>query len=387
MAMKPAVILGAGVYQLAMIRKLKARGFHVVTISRDGDYPGFREANEVVKYDIVDRASILAYCQEHDAALITTAGSDVGLPSIGLVNDRMNLPGIGFEAAQWASSKQQMKHRFAAYDVRAAQQRDLDYYMAQAPFRPFVAKLDVSSGSAGVFIIETPEDFARFGLQGKPDLVLEDFITGMEFGAQVVITDQVERIYIHSDDTYMGSAPVPVGHGSHFANLPFDEADLTQQVTRSAKALGLRDCVANYDFILNPDGIYILEVGARLGATGLAEMIKLAHGVDLYDVTIDLALGDRDAVRTALGTGPLVAQPLRNVESYLLFADKDGHISPELPHLLETHPDVLFFELDYPAGTAVNKLRKGSDRFGMIVTTADLSTPFGVPKEILNSIG
>lgn len=231
--MKHAVILGAGVYQLAMIRKLKARGYHVVTISRDGDYPGFKIADEVVLYDIVDRESILAYCQAHDAALITTAGSDVGLPSIGLVNDRMGLPGIGFEAAQWASSKLQMKTRFAAHDVRAAQQRDLAYYMTQDPFRPFVAKLDVSSGSAGVFIIESPEDFAAFGLEGKPNLVLEDFVAGMEFGAQVVITDRVERIYIHSDETYMGSAPVPVGHGSHFDDLPFDENDLIEQDRKS----------------------------------------------------------------------------------------------------------------------------------------------------------
>ncbi|WP_226783055.1 hypothetical protein [Oceaniglobus trochenteri] len=385
--MKHAVVLGAGVYQLPLFPKLAARGYHVTTISRDGDYPGFDRADSVFKCDIVDREAILEYCRSHGVDMIVTTGSDVGLPSIGLVNDRLGLPGIGFDSAKWSSSKQKMKDRFVAYEVRAARQRRLADYMEATPFRPFVAKLDVSSGSAGVFIIREPEDFAAFGLADKPDLILEDYIAGLEFGAQVVITDRVERIYIHTDETYMGSAPVPVGHGSHFADLPFDTADLIEQVERSQRALDMKDCIANYDFILNEDGCHILEVGARLGATGLAELIAHSHDVDLYDVAIDLARGDRAAVRARLGDGPMVAQPAQSVESYLLFSESDGRqITAAVADILRRHPDVISHELDKAPGTPVDRLRKGSDRFGMMVVRADPARPYEVSKSILAAI-
>jgi hypothetical protein len=385
--MKRAVVLGAGVYQLPLFPKLAARGYHVTTISRDGDYPGFEKADEVFKCDIVDRDRILEYCSTHRVDMIVTTGSDVGLPSIGLVNDQMNLPGIGFASAQWSSSKQKMKDKFVEFDVRAARQRQLADFMDATPFRPFVAKLDVSSGSAGVFIIQKPEDFAAYGLEGKPELILEDFITGLEFGAQVVITDKVERIYIHSDETYMGSAPVPVGHGSQVANLPFDADELIEQVVRSQRALDMKDCIANYDFILNAEGCYILEVGARLGATGLAELITHSHDVDLYEVAIDLALGDRAAVLELLGDGPLVAHPKHCVESYLLFSETDGkQITSAVADVLGDQPAVISYELDNPPGTPANQLRKGSDRFGMMMVRADPSAPYKASKAILAAV-
>lgn len=383
-----AIVLGAGVYQLPLIDRLQRRGYLVTTISRDGDYPGFKTADEVFICDITDRDGILKFCENNDIDLIATTGSDVGLPAIGAVNDRFELPGIGKDAARWSASKHLMKDRFLANDVRSAQRRPLEDFMAPGAFRPFVAKLEVSSGSAGVFIIAKPEDFETYDIAAKSNVLFEDYVTGPEFGAQVVITDKVERIFVHSDETYMGSAPVPVGHGAYLGDLAMDVDDLVEQVARASKALGLTDCIANFDFILGDDGCYVLEVGARLGATGLAELITEAHGVDLYDITIDLALGRRTEVRNALGDGPMVAEPKRAIDTYLLFSDRDGcRTSSEVETLLAGHDAVLSYEIDHPPGTPVDRLRKGSDRFGMIVVqAADTSGDYRTCHEILSAV-
>ena len=48
---------------------------------------------------------------------------------------------------------------------------------------------------------------------------------------------------------------------------------------------------ANVDLIVDKEGnVYILEIGARIGATCLPDMVLLSTGVDLYDMQVKMGL-------------------------------------------------------------------------------------------------
>ena len=45
--MKKVLILGAGIYQVPLIKKVKEMGYYVIVSSIPGDYPGFQYADKV----------------------------------------------------------------------------------------------------------------------------------------------------------------------------------------------------------------------------------------------------------------------------------------------------------------------------------------------------
>ena len=80
---KKLLILGAGIYQVPLIRKAKELGLYTIVCSIPGNYPGFREADQRYEVDTTDKDAILEIAQREKIAGICTAGTDVAIPSVG----------------------------------------------------------------------------------------------------------------------------------------------------------------------------------------------------------------------------------------------------------------------------------------------------------------
>lgn len=97
---------------------------------------------------------------------------------------------------------------------------------------------------------------------------------GEEFGAQAFVQNgKVEFILPHGDYVFQGDTGVPIGH---FA--PYDvhglDAQVREQTELAIRAMGLDNCAINADFILCDGKPYVLEIGARGGATCLVELVS-----------------------------------------------------------------------------------------------------------------
>jgi carbamoyl-phosphate synthase large subunit len=55
---KVIMVLGAGQYQTDVIKKLRASGFYVVALDRDGSAVGFSEADKGLAVDISDKEAV-----------------------------------------------------------------------------------------------------------------------------------------------------------------------------------------------------------------------------------------------------------------------------------------------------------------------------------------
>ena len=118
--MKKLLILGAGRYQVPLIKRAKEMGLYTITCSIDGDYPGFKLADKVYYENITDAEAVLKVAQTEHIDAIATTGSDVGIPTLGKVCDAMGLPGVSYDAAKAASNKILMKQKFLQGGVRTA---------------------------------------------------------------------------------------------------------------------------------------------------------------------------------------------------------------------------------------------------------------------------
>jgi len=147
--------LGAGVYQVPLIRRAQEMGLETIVASIPGPYPGIELADRFLPIDTRDVDGIVRAAEKFGADGIVTSGSDVCVPAIGAVVDRLGLPGTSYEAALRSADKVRMKQAFARAGVPTAPFEVVtNFTEAQEAAKrigyPLMVKATDSSGSRGV---------------------------------------------------------------------------------------------------------------------------------------------------------------------------------------------------------------------------------------------
>ncbi len=376
--MKKVLILGAGIYQVPLIKTAKKLGVYSIVVSIPGNYPGFELADKVYYENTTDYEKILEIAQKEKIDGIVTAGTDVAVITIGKVCDKLGLTGLSEEAAVIATDKLKMKEVYEEYGVRTARYRKIyfnneDYASdISALTLPLMFKSVDSSGSRGIRKVNSPEEFADAREYVRANtrsdyFIVEEFIAGEEFGAQAFVRNgEVKFILPHGDYVFTGDTGVPVGH---FAPYDLSEeviADAKQQLVGAIRAMKLDNCAINADFIMRDGKTYVLEIGGRSGATCLAELTAIYYDFDYYEKILQTALGE-DVDFTP---GPKAAGGGVPNASKLLTSDRDGHIVSQENGNPED-PDIYEVQFDYKPGDEVHKFRVGPHRIGHVICTGD----------------
>ena len=365
------MILGAGIYQVPLIKAAKKMGIYTLVASIPGNYPGFEYADKVYYENTIDYDAILKIAKEEKIDGIVTAGTDVAVITIGKVCDELGLSGLSFEAAQIAANKLLMKTKYEEYGVRTARFRqvsldcsDIIKEIDSLNF-PLIFKSVDSSGSRGIVRVDSVDEFDTALNEVKCNtrsdyFIIEEFIEGEEFGAQAfVYNDEIKFIIPHGDYVFQGNTGVPIGH---FAPYDLDSTivdDTKTQLNKAIKAMGLNNCAINADFILKDNQVYVLEIGGRSGATCLAELVSIYYGFDYYEKIILAALGENPEFECSKYAVPNA--------SMLLTSDQDGVITLQVDNNVES-PNIVDVQFDYSENTHVNKFQVGPHRIGHVIT-------------------
>ncbi len=371
--MKKIMILGAGIYQVPLIKTAKQLGIYTIAVSIPGKYPGFEFADKVYYENTTDYEKILEIAKAEQIDGIVTAGTDVAVITIGKVCDELGLSGLSFDAAQIAANKLLMKTKYEEHGVRTAKFREIPLDAADVSERvselsfPLIFKSVDSSGSRGIVRVDSEAEFDDAIKNVKENTrsdyyIVEEFIEGEEFGAQAfVYRGEVTFILPHGDYVFHGDTGVPIGH---FAPYDLDAsviADAREQLTAAIHAMGLDNCAINADFILKDNKTYVLEIGGRSGATCLAELVSIYYGFDYYEKILRCALGE-DITFECTCAVPNA--------SMLLMSDKDGVIESQTNSNPE-NPDIFDIQFDYVPGDSVHKFHVGPHRIGHVITKGD----------------
>ena len=368
--MKKLMIMGAGTYQVPLIRTAKEMGIYTIAVSIPGRYPGFSYADEVLHINTVDAEAVLAAAKERGIDGICTAGTDVAVMTIGRVNDALGLAGISYDAAKIACDKVLMKQCYEENGGRTARYRkvyfnedvhekirDLEY--------PLIFKIVDSSGSRGITRVDRPDQIqaAITNAQAytrKDYYIVEEFIIGREFGAQAFVMDgKVQFILPHGDYIFLGSTGVPAGHFAPYELSEEAVRDCHETCEKAILAMGLNNCAVNCDFIMRDGKTYVLEIGGRSGATCLAELVSIYYGYDYYRKIIEVALGEKPSFPKE--------KAVPNA-SKLLMSDRDGEIIALANRNPKNDPNICEVCFDYTIGDQVKKFHVGPNRIGHVIT-------------------
>jgi biotin carboxylase len=365
---KKIMILGAGIYQVPLIKKAKAMGLWTIVVSYRGNYPGFQLADQIFEEDTTNAERILEIAKAEEIDGIITTGTDVAVRSIGKVATELKLCGLSYESALLVSDKLKMKDAFLRHGVRTARYLEARSLkdaktIYHALNKPVIFKAVDSSGSRGIVKVsaegEVEAAFQEVRKVTKLDyFLIEEFIEGDEFGAQALVANGKTIFCLpHGDFVYMSKSGVPIGHFAPYEMKQTVLDDMNRQMGNAIAAMRLDHCAINADFILRGDEVYVLEIGARAGATCLPELVSIYYRCDYYEQIIRVALGE---------------SPRMNMESavpnasLLLMSDKTGRIVRQVNNnpADERICDISF---DYHVGDQVRKFQVGPDRIGQVI--------------------
>lgn len=368
------MILGAGIYQVPLIKKAKEMGFRVVVCSIPGNYPGFTLADKVYYVNTTDKDACLDVARKENIVAVCTTGTDVALPTLGYIVDTLGLKGPSEHSALLSSNKKLMKEAFIHNAVTTAPFCKVGNIesckdAATQIGYPCILKVVDSSGSRGIEVVRSESDimdaYHRVLPYTKQSYILvEKYLQGEEMGAQALIYNG-ELIFsmTHSDEVYMGSTGVPIGHSVPYSDSLHEDIEgaIRLEILKAAKALDIDNAAINADFIIVEGKPHVLEIGARCGATCLAELVGIHFGIDYYTVLIQTALGTLDTNIFNNITDKCA------VTAMLVTSDHDGVYDGYVPTINHTH--LVDFTIDCQKGERINRFHIGPDRIGHLIVT------------------
>src|SRR3954469_1729284 len=101
--------IGAGPFQVPLIRAARKRGLTVLACDGDPLAPGLRLAHQSHIADIRDPEACLALAQRYKIDAVTCLATEAGVVSAAYVAETMGLPGLPLEAARKVTDKLAMR--------------------------------------------------------------------------------------------------------------------------------------------------------------------------------------------------------------------------------------------------------------------------------------
>ena len=231
--------------------------------------------------------------------------------------ERHGVPGIDSATAAICRDKQLMMRRFEQHGVPIGRRRVVTK-IADVPDAvrsvgcPGVLK--PSTGVASLFTVrfDSEEELGRWFAQFDAAAsghhsaairemdgrwLVEEYLDGPGFS--------VESLTLGGETTHVAvckkgemSQPFFLETG-HTCPAPI-EAGLSEEMQdvagRAIAALGIADGITHSEMKLTSRGVRVLEVGARMGGGSIRQVVKLATGVDLLELTLELARGRRPEI-------------------------------------------------------------------------------------------
>jgi biotin carboxylase len=325
--MEKLIILGANTFQKDLVVKAKDMGYetHVFGIGwgPPSQYRKMTEAREVSDYyydiSITEKKAILELARALQPAGILTIGCDTAVPTISYVSSALGLTGNSEYSALISTNKCEMKKSFLRHGVPTAPfiLYGADCNMAKFEWtRHLIVKSIDKSGKCGITKVEDWDlnslklrEAVNYGVDSSDlgKVLIEEFIEGCEYSAECVSYNGEHHVLVFSEKYNI--APHFVEE-IHLQPAPFSDElvdKLVPIMKKALDALEIKFACSHIEFKIDRKGdVYIIEVGARMAAESMWDVVNLSTGNDYIEMAIDIAVGKAPKIKTSINQCALV---------------------------------------------------------------------------------
>ena len=380
MPKRKLMLLGGLRYLLPVIDAAHSLGCHVITCDYLPDNIAHKYSDEYHNVSILDRDAVLFLARELGIDGIMSFAVDPGVVTAAYVADRLGLSCAGpYESIRILQDKEKFRGFLETNGFNVPKSKGFSSYEEACASRdyftwPVIVKPVDSAGSKGVSRVDSPDKLREafdnamsHSFSGK--VIIEEFIEKLGCssdsdcfsvdGKLEFVSFSAQRFDENADNPY---TPAAYNWPSTFTKE--QEAELTTEIQRLLTLLRMRTSIYNIETRIGTNGRpYIMEVSPRGGGNRLAEMLRIATGVDMITAAVKAALGEKvDGIAQKPYDG--------HWAEVILHANRSGafrglYINPEMSsHVVER-------DLWVREGERVSSFNGANDAIGTLVMRLD----------------
>jgi len=262
--------------------------------------------------------------------------NEEAIPLVCEIAAQCGLPGNTPAAAKRCRNKLTMRETFLKHGLNVPKFLDVTNQnyteIAQQLGTRFIIKPKGGFGSNGVCLVSNEKDFVEYMANvtaiihsdlsytsnelngGFSGILAEEFIGGDEY---VVESFSIDGKAYPLSIGYKGNSQGPFFEESIYISLGHHDSpvaiELMQQTHKAIEALGIQMGPSHTELRLQGDKAYILEVGARVGGSGVSHfIIEQSTGLDFLGLQMRQCVGD------AMSASDLNHQIKKSVSNYII---------------------------------------------------------------------
>jgi biotin carboxylase len=365
---KTLLVLGASTYQIPVIETAKRLSYRVITTDNVSGNPGHSLSHASFGLDTTDLDGTLSLAESQGIAGIIAPATDVAVMTASYVAHHLRLPGVPLAAASILGQKNQFREFLRVSDLPSPQafviatDKPPEDNLFQG--KKWLIKPNRSSGSKGVFIIQSVDEFLMYVSESRAfsadrTAVLEEFIEGTQHTCEGILHEGRIVLALMTDrDTAAPPHTATMGHRVPSRLTKTIQAEAATVIEETFCKLGVTNGPFDCDFVVEGDRIFLIEMAPRLGGNSLSRLCQAALNYDLVAYAVRQACGDPSPIPNRCEPKPMGLA--------ILGVERAGCLSwnESEARALRQEIWVNSLMLDWPQGTQVEPFINGRHRVG-----------------------
>lgn len=386
--METILVFGAGELQLSLIETVQRLGFKAIAIDPDPHAMGKEVACEFFSIAPNDFSATLDLASRNNTIALVTSATDNPIIMMARVAERLDLRFPSVESVSSALDKSKFKQILSSNLIPCARgicvENKKRFVMSNIDY-PVIVKPNKGSGSRGVILCNNDKELEsatkqtlRFCRDDR--YIVEEYISGDEISVEALIFNKKLEI-VQITDKIVGPPPYNVEYGhiqpSKYSYLKQDIQFLLQRVIDS---VGLDNCAVHPEFKVNNNGLFIIEIGPRLGGDFIAShLVPLSTGTNMEEAVICIATGADPKISVEHNFSMI--QYLSLPQGSLITKGFSHH------EIIDTHPSIKQLSINLYRKQIINPITSSVSRYGYwIITGKDRESMIAESEIIFNSV-
>ena len=298
---KKILVLGAGIMQIPVNKKVKELGHIPIVADFAADAPGFKFSDNNHIVSTLDYEGILSIAKKEQVDGILTT-SDAPVRIVAKVAKQLNLNAMSEETAEICTNKLKQRILFKENNVGCPDFEIVHTSSRNISFSSFpcIVKPVDSSASRGVSIAKNANELRKaidyaFNFSKADTVLVEQFIEGKEFSIETFTQNKETTIIAITEKHLLDNGYFVENTHIEPANITSDEdALIKKEVINAIASVGLDNAPSHTEIKLWKGKVYVIEMACRLGGDYItSDLCPLSTGVDMLENLVKVSLGEK----------------------------------------------------------------------------------------------
>lgn len=300
------MMIGAGIGQYYLARKIKEKGHYLLTVTLPGKQPVIDIADKVYYHDVFDKDGVLEIAKAEHIDAVISDQNDTMMPTVAFVAEALGLPGNTSSQVNSYCNKNVFRDNCDKLGIPIPRHCSMDEVkmpeaLKDVPF-PWVVKPADSQSSIGVAKVNNQEEYLgalskAIELSKNKSAIVEEFFEGQELVAEGFIYRGKYYLLGFADRKYFALNNLFIPAQTIFPSLVpqpiLDKIELCE--SKMAAYIKPSFAIVHSEYLYNAGTgeIRVVESALRGGGVYISShLVPLYSGIDINDTLVDCILGN-----------------------------------------------------------------------------------------------